>query len=142
MKQATVGEADKCNPWHVGKRPSFIETATNRLRCLVDEQGFLGPETEIDKFVAGISTVRYHRNDMTIEVVHVVGPMGEAYVESRCRRKIDNEQGDVTQLGRNTTHTGYQLRRAVDLQAEAICARLGITEVGSVKTPSPPGPGS
>jgi len=63
--------------------------------------------------------VRYHRNDMTIEVVQVVGPMGEAYVETRCRRETDNEQGDLTHLGRNTTHTGYQLRRALDLQADA-----------------------
>ena len=110
------------------KRPSFIETATNRLRFLVDKQGFLGPETEKDKFVPGVSTVRYHRNDMTIEVVHVVGPMGEAYVETRCRREADeNGQGDLTHLGRNTTHTGYQLRRALDLQAEAIRSRLGIT---------------
>ena len=93
----------------------------------MDEQGSLGPETEKDKFVPGISTVRYHRNDMTIEVVQVVGPMGEAYVETRCRREIDNEQGDLTHLGRNTTHTGYQLRRALDLQADAVCSYLGLT---------------
>jgi len=111
----------------VGKCASFIETATNRLRFLVDEQGFLGPETEKDKFVPGISTVRYHRNDMTIEVVQVVGPMGEAYVETRCRRETDNEQGDLTHLGRNTTHRGYQLRRALDLQADAVCSYLGLT---------------
>jgi hypothetical protein len=111
----------------VGKRPSFIEAATSRLRFLVDDQGFIGPETEKDRFVPGISTVRYHRHDMTIEVLHVAGPMGESYVETRCRREIDNEQGDLTHLGRNTTHTGYQLRRALDLQAEAICSRLGIT---------------
>jgi hypothetical protein len=125
--QRDPAEPDNCDPWRVGKRPSFIETATNRLRFLVDERGFLGPETEKDKFVPGISTVRYHRNDMTIEVVHVVGPMGETYVETTCRRATDNEQGDVTHLGRNTTHTGYQLRRALDLQAEAICSRLAIT---------------
>jgi len=111
----------------VGKRPQFIETATNRLRFLVDDQGFLGPETEKDKFVPGISTVRYHRNDMTIEVVHVVGPMGETYVETRCRRETDNEQGDLTHLVRNTTHTGYQLRRALDFQADAVCSYLGLT---------------
>lgn len=112
----------------MGKRPAFIEAATSRLRFLVAEHDFLGPETEKDKFVPGVSTVRYHRNDMTIEVVHVVGPMGEAYVESRLRREIDNEQGDVTHLGRNTAHTGYQLWRAIDLQARAICSWLGITQ--------------
>jgi len=35
-------QVDKCDPWHVGKRPSFIETATNRLSFLVDEQGLIG----------------------------------------------------------------------------------------------------
>jgi hypothetical protein len=121
-------ETHKCDPWHVGKRLSFIEAATNRLRFLVDEQGFLGPETEKDNFVPGISTVRYHhRNDMTIEVVHVVGPMDEAYVETRWRRETDNEQGDLIHIGRNTTHTGYQLRRVLNLQAEAICSLLGMT---------------
>jgi hypothetical protein len=106
-------QVDKCDPWHVGKRPSFIETATNRLSFLVDEQGFIGPETEKDIFVPGISKVRYHRNDTTIEVVHVVGYMGENYVETRCREPGEDAQGDWTQLGRNTTHTGYQLRRAL-----------------------------
>ena len=121
-------QVDKCDPWHVGKRPSFIETATNRLSFLVDEQGFIGPETEKDKFVPGISKVRYHRNDTTIEVVHVVGYMGENYVETRCREPGEDAQGDWTQLGRNTTHTGYQLRRALDLQAEALCSRLGLSK--------------
>jgi hypothetical protein len=69
--------------------------------------------------------VRYHRNDTTIEVVHVVRYMGVYYVETRCREPGEDAQGDWTQLGRNTTHTGYQLRRALDLQAEALCSRLG-----------------
>ena len=112
----------------MGKRPSFIETATNRLSFLVGEQGFIGPETEKDKFVPGISKVRYHRNDTTIEVVQIVGYMGENYVEARCREPGEDAQGDRTQLGRNTTHTGYQLRRALDLQAEALCSRLGISK--------------
>jgi Ser/Thr protein kinase RdoA (MazF antagonist) len=41
-------QVDKCDPWHVGKRPLFIETATNRLSFLMDEQGFIGPETGIE----------------------------------------------------------------------------------------------
>jgi hypothetical protein len=34
----------------------------------------------------------------------------------------------VGKLGRNTTRTGYQLRRALDLQAEALCSRLGLSK--------------
>lgn len=109
----------------MGKRPSFIDAATNRLTFLVDEQGFLGPETEEDSF-PGITSVRYHRNDLTIEVAHVVGYMGENYVQTRCNQPDKDGQGNWAQLGRNTTHTGYQLRRALDLHADAICSRLGL----------------
>src|SRR5262249_42904623 len=95
------GQLDKCDPWNVGKRPSFIDAATNRLTFLVDEQGFLGPETEEDSF-PGITSVRYHRNDLTIEVAHVVGYMGENYVQTRCNQPDKDGQGNWAQLGRNT----------------------------------------
>jgi len=111
----------------VGKRPSFIEAATDRLRFLRDDQGFAGPEIERpwDRIPA-IACVRYHRNDLIIEVSHVVGFMGENYVETRCRHKDGRGHGDWIALGRNTTHTGYQLRRALDLQAQAACSHLGL----------------
>jgi hypothetical protein len=112
----------------VGKRPSFIEVATSRLAFLVDEQGFSGPETikwPSQPFPA-VTRLRYHRNDIIIEVAHVVAYMGENYVETRCRRNDDEESGWI-ELSRNTTHTGYQLRRALDLQADAICSYLALT---------------
>jgi len=109
----------------MGKRPSFIEVATDRLGFLADGHGFVGPEIERDgDGVPRAACVCYHRSDVTVEVVHVVGFMGENYVETRCRRKDRNGEGDWMTLGHNTTHTGYQLRRALDLQAEAIRSRL------------------
>jgi len=112
----------------VGKRPSFIEEVSSRLSFLVDDQGFAGPETTEwpqHAFPAG-TRLRYHRSDITIEVAHVVAYMGENYVETRCHRK-DDEQGGWIGLGSNTTHTGYQVRRAIDLQADAICRYLSPT---------------
>jgi hypothetical protein len=53
--------------------------------------------------------------------------MGENYVETRCRRKDENGEGDWTVLGNNTTRTGYQLRRALDLQAQALRTHLGLS---------------
>jgi hypothetical protein len=61
---------------------------------------------------------------VTVEIVHVVGFMGENHVESRYRHKDRDSGGDWVPLGSNTTHTGYQLRRALVLQAQAICSHL------------------
>ena len=110
----------------MGKRPSFIEVTTDRLGFL-HGHGFAEPEIKQpwDRIPA-ITRVQYSSNDMTIEVSHVVGFMGENYVETRCRRTDGNGQGDWTQLGSDTTHTGYQLRRAVDRQAQAIRSHLGL----------------
>jgi hypothetical protein len=97
------------------------------MRFICDDQGFDGPEIERpwDRIPA-ITRVRYHRNDLVIEVSHVVGFMGENYVETRCRHKAGHGEGDWIRLGSNTTHTGYQLRRALDLQAQAVCSHLGL----------------
>jgi hypothetical protein len=112
----------------VGKRPSFIEAATDYFRFLVDDHGFAGPEIERpwDRIPA-IAHVRYNRSNLTIEVVHVVGFMGENHVETRCHLKDDDGQRDWIALGHNTTHTGYQLRLALDLQAQAVRAHLALT---------------
>jgi hypothetical protein len=112
----------------VGKRPSFIEVATDCLSFLPDDHGFAGPEIERpgDRIPA-IAHVRYHRSDVTIEVTHVVGFMGENYVEARCRRRDGDGEDNWAALGSNATHTGYQLRRALGLQAQAIRSHLGLS---------------
>jgi hypothetical protein len=98
------------------------------LSFLTDDHGFAGPEIERpwDRIPA-IASVRYHTSDVTVEVVHVVGFMGENHVETRYRRKDGKGEGDWIALGSNTTRTGYQLRRALDLQARAIRSRLSLS---------------
>ena len=111
----------------MGKRPSFIEVTTNRLSFLADDHGFAGPEIQRPgERIPAVTRICYHRKDVTVEIAHVVGFMGENYVETRCRRKDEDSEGDWTPLGSNTTHTGYQLRRALDLQAQAIRSQLGL----------------
>jgi len=112
----------------VGKRPSFIEVATNRLSFLADDHGFEGPEIERpwDRIPA-VTRVCYHREDVAVETVHVVGFMGENRVETRCRQKDGDSEGDWVLLGSNTTHTRYQLRRALVLQAQAIRSQLDLS---------------
>jgi hypothetical protein len=95
------------------------------MRFLHDDQGFDVPEIERpwDRIPA-IARIRYHRHDLIIEVSHVVGFMGENYVETRCRHQNEPGDGAWISLGNNTTHTGYQLRRALDLQAQAVSSYL------------------
>jgi hypothetical protein len=50
--------------------------------------------------------------------------MSEDYVETRCLRNEGDGQGEWVALGHNTSRTGYQLRSTLDLQAQALCARL------------------
>jgi hypothetical protein len=62
----------------MGKRPSFIEVATDRLNFLADSHGFAGPEIHRpEEGIPAITHVSYHRSDVTVEVIHVVGFMGE-----------------------------------------------------------------
>jgi hypothetical protein len=68
----------------MGKRPSFIEAAMNCLSFLADDHGFAGPEIEHpwDRIPA-VTRICYHRKDVTVEIVHVVGFMGENHVETQ-----------------------------------------------------------
>ena len=101
--------------------------AADRLNFLHDEQGFAEPEIEPawDR-VPAIARVRYRRSDITIEVSHILGFMGENHVDARSRHLHGDGRGDWLALARITTHTGYQLRRALDRQAQAIRSHLGL----------------
>jgi len=101
-----------------------MELAPDCLRFLVEDQGFTGPELlPPGDRIPAIGHVRYHRSDMTIEILHVVGFMGENYVQTQYRMAGSSDR-DWIKLGSNTTQTGYQLRRALDLQAKAVKDRL------------------
>jgi len=87
------------------KRPSFMELAPDCLRFLVEDQGFTGPELlPPGDRIPAIGHVRYHRSDMTIEILHVVGFMGENYVQTQYRMAGSSDR-DWIKLGSNTPQT-------------------------------------
>ena len=54
----------------MGKRPSFVEVATDRLGFLADDHGFAGPEIQHPgERIPTIAYVSYHRSDATVEIV-------------------------------------------------------------------------
>jgi hypothetical protein len=111
----------------MGKRPSFTGLAVDQFRFLAEQCGFTGPEVQAppDRIPA-VASVRYRRADVTLEIIHVVGFMGENYVEARLRDPAAHGGSDWTVVGQHTTRTGYQLRRALGLQERAIRSHLGL----------------
>jgi hypothetical protein len=96
--------------------------AADRLDFLRTEYGFAGPEVVPDEtgVYPLLRRVRYRRNDLTVEISLVLSYMGEEYVATTL--VSGDRSGSVrrTQIGSNTAHTGYQMRRALDRQAEAV----------------------
>lgn len=109
--------------WHVDIRvKTFVLEAATRLDFLRTEYGFAGPEVVPDEtgVYPLLRRVRYKRSDLTLEISLVLSYMGEEYVATTL---VSGERsGSVrrTQIGSTTAHTGYQMRRALDRQAEAV----------------------
>jgi hypothetical protein len=109
--------------WHVDIRvKTFVLEAANRLDFLRTEYGFAGPAVAPDEtgVYPLLRRVRYNRSDLTLEISLVLSYMGEEYVDASLA--AGDRSGSVrrTQIGSNTAHTGYQMRRALDRQAEAV----------------------
>jgi hypothetical protein len=63
--------------------------------------------------------------DLAVEISLVLSYMGEEYVAADL--VTTKEPGSVrrTEIGHHTAHTGYQMRRALDLQADAVRRIVG-----------------
>ena len=64
--------------------------------------------------------VRYMRSDLAVEISLVLSYMGEEYVATHLVSEDDSGSVRRTEIGSRTAHTGYQMRRALDRQAEAV----------------------
>jgi hypothetical protein len=101
---------------------TFAQEVTLRLGFLRAEHGFTGPELEHDD--TGVyplmGRLRFKRGDLVIEVTLVLSYMGEEYVATSLVYESRSDSGRRTEVGHSTAHTGYQMRRALDAQAEAV----------------------
>jgi hypothetical protein len=101
---------------------TFVQETANRLDFLPDEYGFTGPEAVPDE--AGVypllRRVRYERTDLAVEISLVLSYMGEEYVAAHLVSEDDSGSVRRTEIGSSTAHTGYQMRRALDQQADAV----------------------
>jgi hypothetical protein len=64
--------------------------------------------------------VRYQRTGLAIEISLVLSYMGEEYVATELVSEDGSGSVRRTQIGSGAAHTGYQMRRALDRQAEAV----------------------
>lgn len=105
---------------------SFVPEAAGRLDFLCAEYGFTGPEVVPDEtgLYPLLRRVRYQRPGYAIEISLVLSYMGEEYVATELVSEDGSGSVRRTQIGSGTAHNGYQMRRALDRQAETVRNQL------------------
>jgi hypothetical protein len=110
---------------------TFVQEAADRLRFLLTEFGFEGPAVVRDE--AGVypvlRRVRFERADFAVEVSLVLSYGGEEYVSAALLTAERSGSRCRIEIGQRTAHTGYQMRRALELLAEAIRRKLADEEM-------------
>jgi hypothetical protein len=101
---------------------TFVQETASRLDFLCAEYGFTCPEVVADAadVYPLLRRVRYERNDLCIEISLVLSYMGEEYVATHLVLPADSGPARRMEIGSNTAHTGYQMCRGLDRQAEAV----------------------
>jgi hypothetical protein len=103
---------------------TFVVEATKRMSFLNgSDWGFSEPEIIRADHFPTVIEVRYRRaGACTIRIRLILAYMGEEYVSTEvCGDPPDGaEQGEI---GSHTAHTGYQMRRALDRQADTLLSR-------------------
>jgi hypothetical protein len=106
------------------REKTFAGEAHKRLSFLTDQFGFAEPHVERGASPGTAVAVRYRRRDIVIEVSLVFWYMGEEYVATTQCVDLPDGAARRTEVARNTAHTGYQMRRALKLQAEVVRASM------------------
>lgn len=127
MAAGWPGPAGTEQTWGVDFRvKTFVPEVASRFGFLCEEHGFAGPLVVSDD--SGVypllRRVRYERPGLAVEVSLVLSYMGEEYVAARL--VAEDGPGSVRRIefGVGTAHTGYQMRRALDRQADAVREEL------------------
>jgi hypothetical protein len=101
---------------------TFVPDVARRLDLLCAEYGFKGPKvvpSETGVYYPLLRTVRYKRTRLVLEISLVLSYMGEEYAATHsCPRTIPDQSAARRSVS-STARTGYQMRRALDRQAEA-----------------------
>ena len=108
---------------------TFVAEATARLEFLQTEHGFTGPTIEPseppDLRRRLVLTVSYGRRDLVAMTSLVFDYMGdERLLTVLLRGDGSGSDRQRTVIGDDRAHTGYQMRRALDRQADAIRAAV------------------
>lgn len=99
---------------------TFAAAVERRFGFLVVNYGFNGPELigAGDEYPL-VRTLRYSRGGLGAEISLVLTYMGEEYISTVITR--DDPPGlRRDEIGHDTAHTGYQMRRALDRRSEAV----------------------
>jgi hypothetical protein len=108
------------------REKTFADEAIRQLDYLRTQHGFAGPEVNHATFPGTIVSVRYHRGTVTLEASLVLWYMGEEYVATAQVTNDPDGAARRAEIARNTAHTGYQMRRALRLHAEAVRATMSV----------------
>jgi hypothetical protein len=103
---------------------TFADEAIKQLDFLRNQYGFAGPDVDREASPGTPVRVSYHQDAITIEASLVLWYMGEEYVATTQVVGAPDGTARRTQIARNTAHTGYQMRRALKLQAQAVRATM------------------
>ena len=105
---------------------TFVQEATDRLGFLQTEFGFTGPRVVPDEtgVYLLVRRVRFERADLAVEVSLDLSYAGQEYVTAVLVAADESGSRRPRTIEQRTAHTGYQMRRALDLQAEAIRKKL------------------
>ena len=106
------------------REKTFADEAIKQLEFLKDQYGFAGPDVSRGTSPGTAVRVSYHRGGTTIEASLVFWYIGEEYVATAQVTDDPGGRTRRTEIARHTAHTGYQMRRAIELQAQAVHAAL------------------
>jgi hypothetical protein len=106
------------------REKTFAGEAIKQMDFLKDQYGFAGPDVSRGTPPGTTVRVSYHRGGTTIETSLAFWHMGEEYVATTQVTDGPDGTAQRTEMARHTAHTGYQMRRALKLQAEAVRATL------------------
>jgi len=104
---------------------TFRAEAIARMSFLVEDLGFLGPEFD-DRSTSYpvVMTLRYHRAPMHVEVSLILSYAGEECIATSLVIGPADPGSVRSEIGTDTAHTGYQMRKALDRQSDALRKKL------------------